>query len=229
MLKVFPWRRSLHRPPCLIPKLSSDLPSSFFLFISRFLSHSPPAVEEDIYDPPFSPTLTETLKRKGKSKITSKNNQIPKGTNETDSGGTKDLPVKSELPFDFMYSYSESNPGVDPIGFREPKRFSPFGPGRIDRKWTGTSAPAQQKQDLEKWAEEREGVLGEPLSEEEIAELVEKYRHSNCPRQINLGEFFFFFIIIFFSNFTFLVNIVFGILMVYVSVRAISIFYEMAS
>ncbi|KAG8386136.1 hypothetical protein BUALT_Bualt03G0117600 [Buddleja alternifolia] len=98
------------------------------------------------------------------------------------------LQVNSELPFDFMYSYSEVSPGVDPIGYREPRRFSPFGPGRIDRKWTGTSAPAQQKLDLEKLAEERERVLGEPLSEEEIAELVEKYRHSNCTRQINLGK-----------------------------------------
>ncbi|XP_057461094.1 CRS2-associated factor 2, mitochondrial-like [Actinidia eriantha] len=39
----------------------------------------------------------------------------------------------SDLPFDFKYSYSETNPSVEPIGFREPLRFSPFGPGRLDR------------------------------------------------------------------------------------------------
>ncbi|KAL2483746.1 CRS2-associated factor 2 [Forsythia ovata] len=87
-----------------------------------------------------------------------------------------------------MYSYSENSPGVEPIGFREPARFSPFGPGRIERKWTGTCAPAQMKVDLDKLAEKRKRVLGEPLSEEEIAELVEKYRHSDCSRQINLGK-----------------------------------------
>lgn len=34
---------------------------------------------------------------------------------------------------------------------------------------------------------EREDVLGEPLTEEEVEELVERYRHSDCSRQINLG------------------------------------------
>ncbi|KAH6768006.1 RNA-binding CRS1 / YhbY domain-containing protein [Perilla frutescens var. frutescens] len=87
-----------------------------------------------------------------------------------------------------MYSYSEISPGVEPIGFREPPKFSPFGPGRLDRKWTGTTAPAEQKPDLEKLAEERERVLGDPISQEEVAELVEKYRHSNISRQINLGR-----------------------------------------
>ncbi|KAL0353633.1 UNVERIFIED_CONTAM: CRS2-associated factor 2, mitochondrial [Sesamum angustifolium] len=141
-----------------------------------------------MYDPPFSPTATHTGKRKNKSKIIKKKNQTQKVANKINSDGANGFPVKSELPFDFMYSYSETSPGVEPIGFREPKRFSPFGPSRIDRKWTGTRAPAEQKPDLEKLAEERERVLGEPLSEEEVAELVEKYRHSNCSRQINLGK-----------------------------------------
>lgn len=38
---------------------------------------------------------------------------------------------------------------------------------------------------------ERIRVLGEPLTEEEVAELVEKYRHNDCGRQINIGTFFF--------------------------------------
>ncbi|PPD81454.1 hypothetical protein GOBAR_DD21607 [Gossypium barbadense] len=36
--------------------------------------------------------------------------------------------------------------------------------------------------------EERIRVLGDPFTEEEIKELVEKYRHSDCARQINLGK-----------------------------------------
>ncbi|KAL3851220.1 hypothetical protein ACJIZ3_013102 [Penstemon smallii] len=136
------------------------------LSLSRFLSHS------EVYDdPPFTPTIKQTPQKKNKSK----NIDVI-------------FPVKSELPFDFMYSYSETSSSVEPVGFREPKRFSPFGPGRIDRKWTGTCAPAQHKLDLEKLAEERRRVLGEPLSQEEVAELVEKFRHSDCSRQINLGK-----------------------------------------
>ncbi|KAL7130983.1 hypothetical protein ABFS83_13G168400 [Erythranthe nasuta] len=192
MHKFFQWRRSIHRSLPLNPRLFTHMPSSPLPSISRFLSHSPPAEEEEeAYDPPFSPTRTETPKTEHKPKIISKKkDRPPKVTNEINSGNTTtaDFPAKSELPFDFMYSYSEISPGVDPIGFREPKRFSPFGPGRLDRKWTGTSAPAPQKPDLEKLAAERVRVLGDPLSEEEIAELVEKYRHSNCSRQINLGK-----------------------------------------
>ncbi|KAJ4827658.1 hypothetical protein Tsubulata_040243, partial [Turnera subulata] len=41
-------------------------------------------------------------------------------------------PIRSDLPFDFRYSYTESSPEVRPIGLREPK-YSPFGPGRLDR------------------------------------------------------------------------------------------------
>ena len=109
---------------------------------------------------------------------------------EAASSGSKNgqtFPLKSDLPFDFKYSYSETNPSVEPIGFREPPRFSPFGPGRLDRKWTGTCALAKGTVDSGKLDEERNAVLGEPLSEEEVALLVERYRHSDCSRQINLG------------------------------------------
>lgn len=41
---------------------------------------------------------------------------------------------------------------------------------------------------MEKLMEERNRVLGDPLTEEEVAELVERYRHSDCSRQINLGN-----------------------------------------
>ncbi|KAG4150001.1 hypothetical protein ERO13_D05G368068v2 [Gossypium hirsutum] len=56
-------------------------------------------------------------------------------------------PIKLSLPFDFRHSYSETDPTLEPIGFREPKRFSPFGPGRLDREWTGTSAPVRDELD----------------------------------------------------------------------------------
>ncbi|KAL8462546.1 hypothetical protein ACS0TY_033543 [Phlomoides rotata] len=187
LVKLQSWCRSIHQPPPLDPRFISNLLPSSFLLISRFISHFSSAVEDDeFHDPPFSPSHTETPKEKKHSKFSRKKNQSPKSTKSVDI--VNEFPVKSELPFDFMYSYSEISPGVEPIGFREPPRFSPFGPGRLDRKWTGTSAPAQQKPDLEKLAEERKRVLGDPLSEEEIAELVEKYRHSNCSRQINLGK-----------------------------------------
>lgn len=34
---------------------------------------------------------------------------------------------------------------------------------------------------------ERREVIGESLTDEEVEELVEKYRHNDCNRQINLG------------------------------------------
>lgn len=127
-------------------------------------------------DPPFSPK-----RQKPQNPRTQQNPPVP-------SSNTNKLPLKSDLPFDFKYSYSENNPAVEPIGFREPKRFSPFGPGRLDRKWTGTTALAPKEVDRVRFEEERNRVLGDPLAEEEIAQLVERYRHSDCARQINLGR-----------------------------------------
>ncbi|CAN6357052.1 unnamed protein product [Urochloa humidicola] len=99
-----------------------------------------------------------------------------------------DEPAHSDLPFDFRYSYSETDPAWRPIGFREPTRFSPFGPGRLDRPWDGVAAAQGGGGDGKIGERSREEVLGEPLSEEEVAELVERYRHSDCSRQINLGK-----------------------------------------
>lgn len=134
-------------------------------------------VSTDNYDPPFSP-LAKPPKEKKKTK------------KKQDQSSELKIPVISDLPFDFRYSYSETNPEIEPIGFREPKRFSPFGPGRLDRKWTGTTALASPEIDQSQWVEERARVLGEPLTEEEVTELVERYRHSDCSRQINLGTIF---------------------------------------
>lgn len=140
-------------------------------------------VSTDNYDPPFSPISKPTKPPKEKKKkIKKQQDQSSEPVNNPK------IPVISELPFDFRYSYSETNPEIKPIGFREPKRFSPFGPGRLDRKWTGTSALASPEIDHSQWVEERARVLGETLTEDEVMELVERYRHSDCSRQINLGK-----------------------------------------
>lgn len=162
-------------------RLASTSPTLPFS-LRRFLRQSIHE-ENDIYDPPFSPSATKPPNPKKK---TNNNNKKSASAKEEPK-----FPLKSDLPFDFKYSYSEINDSVEPISFRESPKFSPFGPGRLDRKWTGTSAPAQEEADRLRWAEERSRVLGDPLSEEEVAELVERFRHSDCARQINLGISYF--------------------------------------
>ncbi|GER55316.1 RNA-binding CRS1 / YhbY (CRM) domain-containing protein [Striga asiatica] len=159
MLKLFAWRRSIPTN-CSRP----------YLLISRFLSERPSPSSQDHQQ-------SEILKEKR-----------PKTTSQAHATNSDGAGENSELPFDFMYSYSESSQGAKPIGFREPPKFSPFGPGRIDREWNGVCAPAKHKLDADKLTEEKEKILGDPLSDEEIAELVDKYRHSDCSRQINLGK-----------------------------------------
>ncbi|KAG1342439.1 CRS2-associated factor 1, mitochondrial [Cocos nucifera] len=115
-----------------------------------------------------------------------------------DRAGQK--PLHSDLPFDFRFSYTESNPNVKPIGLREPK-YSPFGPGRLDRPWTGVCAPAVDptvtsvdgegpcNAELEeKWGKTRERILGEPLTPAERAFLVDKCQKNRTKRQVNLGR-----------------------------------------
>ncbi|KAF7815811.1 CRS2-associated factor 2, mitochondrial isoform X1 [Senna tora] len=160
---------------CSSRRLASTT-STPHLSLRRFLSQS--IREEDIYDPPFSPSKPRNPK-KTKNKTSKEAVSVKEDPK---------LPLKSDLPFDFKYSYSEIDDSVQPISFRESPKFSPFGPGRLDRKWTGTSAPVQEDVDRQRLAEERNRVLGDPLSEEEVAELVERFRHSDCARQINLGK-----------------------------------------
>ncbi|KAF4352738.1 hypothetical protein F8388_003391 [Cannabis sativa] len=147
---------------------SSPLKCQAIFLISRFLI-------QDAYDPPFA-LLSDPKKTQ------------PRNNDPKPKKAPTQRPLKSDLPFDFIYSYSESNPSVEPIGFRESPKFSPFGPGRLDRKWTGTTAPARKVPDLDKLAKERSRVLGDPLTEDEVSELVERYRHNDCSRQINLGK-----------------------------------------
>nr|DAD46744.1 TPA_asm: hypothetical protein HUJ06_016681 [Nelumbo nucifera] len=107
-------------------------------------------------------------------------------------------PLRSDLPFDFRFSYTESNPAARPIGLREPK-YSPFGPGRLDRAWTGVCAPAvdptvksldgnEDPKLEEKRRRWREAILGEPLTPAERKILVEKCQRNKTKRQINLGR-----------------------------------------
>ncbi|PHU13037.1 CRS2-associated factor 2, mitochondrial [Capsicum chinense] len=180
MMKLLPWRCTTSEAHgTFFSKISNIAPYLFLTNMSRrFLFHSQSNQEEDIFDPPFSLASNTLRTQKPKKK------QKEEKKHEKDQSFT----VNSELPFDYRFSYSETNPAVKPIGFREPTRFSPFGPGRIDRKWTGISAPCVKPVDLEKVAEERRWVLGEPLTEEETAELVEKFRHNDCSRQMNLEQ-----------------------------------------
>ncbi|GER31277.1 RNA-binding CRS1 / YhbY (CRM) domain-containing protein [Striga asiatica] len=105
-------------------------------------------------------------------------------------------PTRSDLPFDFRFSYTDSSLKVRPIGLRGPK-YSPFGPGRLDREWTGVCAPAVDPKEgsaevdgelEEKRRLMRERVQGEPLTNSERKALVEGCQRHKTKRQINLGR-----------------------------------------
>ncbi|XP_076906238.1 CRS2-associated factor 1, mitochondrial-like [Bidens hawaiensis] len=104
-------------------------------------------------------------------------------------------PLISNLPFDFRFSYTESSPAVRPIGLREPK-YSPFGPERVDRVWTGVCAPAvdpiaskEESVKLEgKRKMMRDRVQGQELTNAERIALVESCGKHKTKRQINLGR-----------------------------------------
>ncbi|RCV29769.1 hypothetical protein SETIT_6G039500v2 [Setaria italica] len=165
--ELLPWRRPTHGAQALAGRLLS--------------SSSPHSYTDD--DPPF----TRIPKSPPRAPSTPPPPPPPKP--KALAGNIRpDEPAHSDLPFDFRYSYSETDPAWRPIGFREPTRFSPFGPGRLDRPWDGVAAARGGGGDGEGVERSREEVLGEPLSEEEVAELVERYRHSDCSRQINLGK-----------------------------------------
>ncbi|KAJ8749008.1 hypothetical protein K2173_013450 [Erythroxylum novogranatense] len=106
--------------------------------------------------------------------------------------------IHSDLPFDFRHSYTESSSAVRPIGLREPK-YSPFGPDRLDRAWTGVSAPVvdpkvesldgvQDPKLEEKRRMMREKIQGAPLTGAERKILVDRCHRKKTKRQINLGR-----------------------------------------
>ncbi|XP_031250659.1 CRS2-associated factor 1, chloroplastic [Pistacia vera] len=116
-------------------------------------------------------------------------------------------------PFEFKYSYTET-PKVKPLKLREP--YAPFGPTTMSRPWTGRAPlPASKKKLKEfdsfelpppnkkgvkpvqkpgpylpgsgpRYVSSREEILGEPLTKEEVEELVHSCIKSN--RQLNIGR-----------------------------------------
>ncbi|KAF8405949.1 hypothetical protein HHK36_008027 [Tetracentron sinense] len=161
-----------------------------------FSSSIPPSSKLKAYsfEPPLS--LNKPLQNpKPNPNIQKRQKPLYRPPSSLDRTGLK--PLHSNLPFDFRYSYTDSNPAVRPIGLREPK-YSPFGPNRLDRVWTGVCAPAVDPTvksvdgnvDLkleEKRRRLREAVLGEPLTAAERRILVEKCQ-KNRKKQINLGR-----------------------------------------
>ncbi|XP_061339640.1 CRS2-associated factor 1, mitochondrial isoform X2 [Gastrolobium bilobum] len=139
---------------------------------------------------PQNPNDTPTKPNKKKSK--------PKYRPPSSLDRTGRKPVRSELPFDFRFSYTESSQTVRPIGLREPK-YSPFGPGRLDRPWTGVCAPAvdpkvkclEGEEDPkleEKRKKKKVWIQGEPLTNAERKALVLQCERRKSKRQINLGR-----------------------------------------
>ncbi|KAK1431600.1 hypothetical protein QVD17_08070 [Tagetes erecta] len=125
--------------------------------------------------------------------------QTPDNDNKKKKKEKKPLPSSFEhkklfktdgLPFDFRFSYTESSPGVRPIGLREPK-YSPFGPNTLDRRWTGVCAPAAPGNgQLEaKRNKIRDNIQGHQLTNAETLALVNTYGNKHkTKRQINLGR-----------------------------------------
>ncbi|XP_043713406.1 CRS2-associated factor 1, chloroplastic [Telopea speciosissima] len=117
-------------------------------------------------------------------------------------------------PFEFQYSYTET-PKVKPLALREPP-FAPFGPTTMPRPWTGRAPLPPSKKKLPefdsfrlppphkkgvkpvqapgpylagtgpKYVKSREEILGEPLTQEEIAELIQSCLKTR--RQLNMGR-----------------------------------------
>lgn len=148
------------------------------------------------FHPPSSLHQTPT-KTRPESKPTKKPKPQYKPPSSLDRSGKN--PVRATLPFDFRFSYTESSQVVRPIGLREPK-YSPFGPDRVDRVWTGVCAPVvnpkvrsvdEEKVELnleEKRKRTREKIQGVPLSNAERIALVERFQRHKTKRQINIGN-----------------------------------------
>ncbi|KAL2342553.1 hypothetical protein Fmac_003838 [Flemingia macrophylla] len=122
--------------------------------------------------------------------------------------------VVEGAPFEFKYSYTET-PRAKPIKIREPP-FVPFGPATMPRPWTGRAPLPPSKKKLKefdsfvlppphkkgvkpvqspgpflpgsspRYVKTREEILGEPLTREEIGELVKS--SMKAPRQLNIGR-----------------------------------------
>ncbi|CAO2205916.1 unnamed protein product [Urochloa humidicola] len=169
--------------------------------LSRLLDRYGFVAPASLTPPPREPPRAATAADSAAAKKRRAKKDPYRPPSSLDRGGRP--PAHSDIPFDFRFSYTESAPASKPIGLREPK-YSPFGPGRLDRPWTGLCAPAVDATlrdvaaddplpDAERGLEEarrkeRERVLGEPLTPAERTFLVEKCQKNRTKRQINLGR-----------------------------------------
>ncbi|PRQ46661.1 putative RNA-binding, CRM domain-containing protein [Rosa chinensis] len=117
-------------------------------------------------------------------------------------------------PFEFKYSYTET-PKQKPIKLREPP-YAPFGPTTMGRPWTGRAPLPPSKKKLKefdsfqlppphkkgvkpvqspgpylpgsgpKYVKSREEILGEPLTDQEVKDLVNSCVKTR--RQLNMGR-----------------------------------------
>ncbi|KAG7545530.1 RNA-binding CRM domain [Arabidopsis suecica] len=176
-------------------RLSRHNPSSFTLLTRRLHDQTTSSRLRDLYNfqsPPPLSSENPDLNQKNNNKKKPKPQYRPPSSLE----GVKT--VHSDLPFDFRFSYTESSSNVRPIGLREPK-YSPFGPDRLDREWTGVCAPAvdpkvesvdgvEDPKLEEKRRKVREKIQGASLTEAERKFLVELCQRNKTKRQVNLGR-----------------------------------------
>ncbi|XP_074279925.1 CRS2-associated factor 1, mitochondrial [Silene latifolia] len=175
---------------------------------SKYSFTPPPSLSPNPNNPnPTNPNPTNKKTKKPRYRPPSSLTPTPTPTT-TNRRNNK----KSTLPFDFRFSYTESNPNSRPIGLREP-RYSPFGPGRVDREWTGFCAPVkpprvrsvdgddedgdvllagvgevEDKKLVKKRKVMRDHVQGKELTEAEMKILVDNCLRAKTKRQINLGR-----------------------------------------
>ncbi|CAH2040591.1 unnamed protein product, partial [Thlaspi arvense] len=116
MLKLFSWRRSAPQTLNLYSSTFFHKSLSPITLISRFLTQQQP-LPEDPYDPPFSPTTKPLKPSKQKGRNKKKKQKKSQNESSTDSEEGKSFPLMSDLPFDFRYSYSETNHQLSPSGF----------------------------------------------------------------------------------------------------------------
>ncbi|XP_019199790.1 PREDICTED: CRS2-associated factor 1, chloroplastic isoform X2 [Ipomoea nil] len=144
-------------------------------------------------------------------KVEDESQECSTNINVDENGITYEFP---EAPFVYQYSYTET-PKVKPLKLREPL-VMPFEPQTMARPWTGRKPLPPSKKKLPefdsfklppphkkgvkpvqapgpflagsgpKYVKSREDILGEPLSKEEIEELISSCNKTQ--RQLNMGR-----------------------------------------
>ncbi|AEE85846.1 unnamed protein product [Arabidopsis thaliana] len=180
-------------------RLSRHNPSSFTLLTRRLHDQTISSSRlRDLYNFQSPPPLSSSASENPDFNQKNNNKKKPKPQYRPPSSLEGVKTVHSDLPFDFRFSYTESCSNVRPIGLREPK-YSPFGPDRLDREWTGVCAPAvnpkvesvdgvEDPKLEEKRRKVREKIQGASLTEAERKFLVELCQRNKTKRQVNLGR-----------------------------------------